>query len=107
MHPGEDRRQLCDPRPAVTHHYNEHLRRRADIEPELDLAAAGIFEGIAGDFRNRGGNPRLILPLESDQFGQTPGPLADQDDVRFCADRNQEEALFHAAILKHGPHRDH
>ena len=68
-------------------------------EAEFDLAAAGVFKSIAGDFRHRGGDPGLILAFESDQFRQPPRALADQNDVGLGADHDQEQARIHAATL--------
>ena len=65
-------------------------------QTEFDLPAAGVFEGVAGDFRHRGGDAGLILTFEADQLRQPARALADQDDVGLGADRDQEQARVHA-----------
>ena len=76
-------------------------------QAELDVAAARVFIGVAGDLRDRGGDARLVLRVEADQFGQPARPAADQHDVRLGGDRDPQQAGVHGATLRRGSHRDH
>ena len=75
-------------------------------QPEFDLTAAGIFERIAHDLRHRGCDPRLVLPVEADEFRQPPRPLARHNDVCLGGDHDLQQARVHLASLGRWPHRD-
>ena len=95
---GQNRRQVGDAGTAVAGHDDEALRRRLAGQAELDVAAARIFIGVAGDLRDRGGDPRLVLRVEPDQFGQPAGAAADRDDVRLGSDHDPQQAGIHGAL---------
>ena len=65
------------------------------VHQELDPAAAGVLEGVAGDLRNRGGDPRLILVLQAKQPGDLPGALPSEDDILLQANLHVEKVLAH------------
>ena len=52
------------------------------------MAATAMLVGIARYFRNCGGDARLILRVEADQFGKASRPTANQHDVRLGGDRD-------------------
>ena len=57
-----------------------------DLDDELDTPAAGILNGVAGDLRGGGGDPRLVELGEAQQPGDLPRPLPGQHDVGLEAD---------------------
>ena len=59
----------------------EGLKRGFVLHAELGAAASGIFEGITGELGNSGGDARLVLAIETQEFGEVAGSLADDDDV--------------------------
>src|ERR1700688_2447481 len=93
---------MGNPRPTVAYADDECLGFFAGDEAKFDLSAAGVFERIAREFRNRRGDPRLVLRIEADQLRQSSRPLADQDDVRFRGDRDQQEAWVHTELYTTG-----
>src|SRR5262245_52124057 len=62
---------------------------------EIDAAAAGVLETVAGDFRNGGGHAGLVLGVETEQAGDLTGALARQDHVLL-------QSYFQAQELVHG-----
>ena len=64
------------------------LRRRRWVEDEFGAAAAGIAEGVARQFGNRGRDPGLVLAFKSQQFGQAMRALTHGDDVALVFDRH-------------------
>ena len=95
---GQHRLQVGDAGTAVAGHDDEALRRRLAGQAELDLAAARVLVGVAGDLRDRGGDPRLVLRVEADQLGQPAGAAADRDDVRLGSDHDPQQAGIHGAL---------
>ena len=65
-------------------------------QPEFDAAAAGIFERVARDLRDRGGDARLILRVEAEQLRDLPRPLAGQRRCRSRARSRRQQAHVHA-----------
>ena len=70
-------------RPLVAYTDLKELRRCLALEEEFSFSPAGVGDGIAGDLRHGGGNSRLILSLESQQFRNLSRSLADEDHVMF------------------------
>ena len=61
------------------------------FEQILDLAAAGVVEGIARDLGNRGRDAGLILRVEAEQPGDLAGALARGDRIVLVADADRED----------------
>ena len=59
--------QVRDAGATILDQHAQLLRPRLEIEVEPDSAAAGVAEGVANDFRDRGGNSRLVLGVELEQ----------------------------------------
>jgi hypothetical protein len=62
---GHDVVQSMDAAPAVRHAHGQHLRPRGAFDGELDRAAGGVLEGVAGDLRDRRRHAGLVLPVEA------------------------------------------
>ena len=93
----EDRLEVLDPRaPLVDADQKARRGRRAD--QELDPAAARVLEGVAGDLRDRRGDPRLVERGEAQQAGDLAGALPRQDDVGFQADLQGQEGHAHGRL---------
>ena len=95
--PAQDVRQVRDTRALVTHADHQQLRCGLALEHELDLAAAGITERVAGDLGYRGRDARLVLAVEIEQRRDLPGSLAGHDDMVLTLDRQRQQNLAHAA----------
>ena len=84
----EDGLKIGDARPLVADANHEALRGRGGVQREFGAAAARIAEGIARQFGNRGGDPGLVLAIESQQFRHAVSALADSDDIALVLDRH-------------------
>ena len=73
---------------------DEELRRALAFDRELDLAAAGVAEGVARDLGHRGRDARLVLRLEAEQRGELARALARDHDVLLVADGDGDEAAW-------------
>jgi hypothetical protein len=69
---------------------------RSPSTPNSILPPGGIAERVAGDFRHRGGDARLVLRLEADQCGNLARALPGADHILLVADRDREQADRHA-----------
>ena len=98
MRTGQNRLEVGDAGTAVAGHDDKALCRWLPGQAELDGAAARILIGVAGDLRDRGGDPRLVLRVEADQFGKPAGAAANRDDVRLGSDRDPQQAGIHGAL---------
>ena len=56
---------------------------------EADLAALGVHQDVARDFRDGGGDDRLVADFESAVGGQLPSLLPRADDVDVRPDWNR------------------
>src|SRR5581483_10890839 len=74
---------------------DQDLRRRVPVDAVLDAPAAGIRIGIAGDFRHRGGDPRLLGRIEAECAGDLPRPLPGRDDVVFVMNAYRQQPDAH------------
>ena len=91
----EDAPSVRDARaPSVTR-ISEDAGAASLLTQELDLPAARVLEGVAGDLRDGGGDAGLVLGVEAEQAGDLPGALAGQDDVGLEADRDRQERQAH------------
>ena len=53
-----------------------------------------VLEGVAGDLRDRGGDARLVLRVEAEQFGELARAAAGQHDVRLGGDHDPQQAAY-------------
>jgi hypothetical protein len=89
--------EVDDPRALVTDDDLERLRGSGIPNPEFGAAAAGIFESIARKLGNSGGDARLVLSIEAQEFGKAACPFADEYDGGLALERNNEKPRVHDA----------
>ena len=82
------------PGPLSLTRTTQQLRRALAFERELDLAAAGVAEGVARDLRNGGGDARLVLSVEAEQPGDLARALARHDHVLLVLERRLSGAAL-------------
>src|SRR5262249_2939556 len=90
----EDGLEVLDAGPPVAD-ADEEGGRGLPVEEELDLAAAGVLEGVAGDLGDGGGDAGLGLGRGAEQARQLAGALPGQHHVVLQADLLGQERLAH------------
>ena len=95
----QDVLQVAHSWPGIPDLDNEQLRRRAAFDRIFHAAAAGIIERVARDLGHSGGNPRLILGVETQQPGDLPGALPRRYGIALGSDREGKNGPSHLRRL--------
>ncbi len=87
--------QIVDSRALVADFDDEELGGCAALYEVLDFSASGIFEGVAGDFGERGRDAGLILSVKSEKASDLARALPRVDRVVLVADVNRQNREAH------------
>ena len=68
------------------------------LDSKLGSAAAGIFERVACQLGNGGGDARLILPIEAQELGDTARSFANEHDVWLSLESHEQKAGVHVVV---------
>src|SRR5688572_6445227 len=87
--------EVADARSAVFHGNRQKLWRALALHPEVDFAAPGIPVRVARYLGHGGGNPRLILQIETEQARYLASTLARRYDVLLEPDCDCDKRKGH------------
>ena len=91
----EDFVEILDALTFVRDNDAEELRGRLPLDREMNLAAAGVAEGVARDLRHGGSDADLILVLEAEQLRDLARALARRHHVAFVLNRDHHDRDVH------------
>ena len=91
--------QIANAGAAIQDADEEDLGRRLAFHHELDTAAARVLKRIAGDLRNRRGQPGLLLRVEAQQRRDLAGALARGHHVLFVSNFARKNRQAHSSGL--------
>jgi hypothetical protein len=87
--------ELPDAGTVVRHPHQEDLGRSPALQHEVDLAALGVLEGIAGDLGRRRRQAGLVLHVEAEKPGDGPSALPGQNHAVPPGERDRQEGQVH------------
>ena len=95
VEPAQHPIQVGDPGPLIDHPHDQ-LRLRRERDRELHGAAAAVLDRVPGHLRHGGGNPDLLLRVESEMAGDVPRALPRDHHVAVGPKRHPQKLAGHA-----------
>ena len=93
----ENRVEIADAGPAIGDAHDHGLAAPRVVDPKFRPASRRVPVGVAGDLRDGGRDPRLVLDAETQLLGDAARPLAHGHDIVLLLDRDREQGPSHDA----------